>query len=98
MIPNFSKRVNQESRPLSRLGREKRDCTRVEVSLPATIWTSQDSTQGHVTNISLSGAFIILRKLPNLDQDLQLAIDMPNYSCAVFATTEIVRLEILHID
>lgn len=77
------------------LGEEKRAYPRVEVSLPATILNAQEPIDGVVKNISLGGVFILLRELPVLNGAfLDLVIEMPEHQHTIFASGEMVRVDI----
>lgn len=82
---------NDNQRPVKKV---KREYSRVEGSWPATILTAQGPIEGEVKNISLGGALIILRDLPDLNAPLRLAIEIPNELHAILATVELIRLDI----
>jgi hypothetical protein len=74
--------------------REKREYSRVEVEWPVNISAPQRLIQGTIINMSLGGAYIRLEELPNMNQNLSLSIEIPEYQYAVFATGETIRFEI----
>ena len=57
--------------------RERRDCSRVEVSWPVGMLTSAGLIEGEVKNISFEGAGIQCRELPKIDESLDLDILIP---------------------
>ncbi len=76
------------------LKEEKRDCSRVEGFWPVSIDTAHGPIHGEVKNISLTGAFILVPELPDPNQALRLAIDIPEYAYAILATAQMVRFEL----
>jgi c-di-GMP-binding flagellar brake protein YcgR len=74
--------------------RERREYSRAEVEWPVNISAAQRVIQGTVINMSLGGAYIRLEKLPNMNENLNLSIEIPEYQYAVFATGETIRFEI----
>ena len=93
-----SQRVRQCSSANVRLGKDKRDHTRVAVSLTVNMLTPKGPIEGVVKNISPDGALIVLPEIPNLNEILRLAIDIPDYEYAVLVSAKIVRLEIYNMD
>ncbi len=84
--------------PLSNLpsGEKKRRYTRIKVSWPAMILTSHGPVEGEVRDISLTGALLSIRELPNPNGDLRLAIEIPEFHYNLLATAEMIRLDIQH--
>ena len=74
--------------------KEKREYSRAEVEWPVDISAAQGLIQGTIKNMSLGGAYIHLKELPNMDENLNLSIEIPEHQYAVFATGETVRFEI----
>jgi len=72
--------------------KENRELSRIEVSWPSTISTSRGSIDGEVRNVSIDGAFLHCRELPNLEENLHLNIRLPDQQ-HLSATAKIVRLD-----
>ena len=95
MMPQFI----QQTLDRKTMARQKREYTRVELSLPISILTGKGAIDGEAKNLSLGGACIILRELPSLDGvPLSLVIELPGCNYAILATAEVVRLEIYDVD
>ena len=76
-------------------GEEKRAYPRVKISLPATILNAEAPIDGVVKNISLGGVLMLLRELPRLNGAfLDLAIEVPEHQHTIFASGEMVRVDI----
>ncbi|MBW1981132.1 MAG: PilZ domain-containing protein [Deltaproteobacteria bacterium] len=73
---------------------KRREYSRVSVSWPGSMHTSQGSYQIEVKNISLTGALIHCQELPNPDEIVQLAIEIPEHHYGLLVEAEMVRLEI----
>ena len=74
--------------------KEKREYTRAEVEWPVNISAAKGLIQGTIKNMSLGGAYIHLEELPNMDEDLDLSIEIPEHHYAVFANAEAIRFEV----
>ena len=74
--------------------KEKREYSRVEVELPVKISAAQGLIQGTIRNMSLGGAYIHLKELPDMDENLNLSIKIPEHHYALFATGEAIRFEV----
>ena len=70
-----------------------RQSPRSEVFIPVIVCTPKEEIKGKITNLSFTGAFILVAKLPDLTNPVQLFIDIPN-SHAILAIAEIVRFDI----
>jgi PilZ domain len=57
------------------------------------ICTPKEDIKGKMTDISLTGAFILVPKVPDLTNPVELFIDIPN-SHAILAIAAIVRFDI----
>ncbi len=77
--------------------KENREFSRIEVSWPSTISTSWGSMDGEIRNISLDGALVHCRGLPNLEETLHLDIRLPDQQ-RLSATAKIVRLDMGDYD
>ena len=72
----------------------RREYARVDVSWPATIFTAAGLIEGQVRNISIGGALINCRSLPNLEETFHVAIEIPDYLFPVAAKAKQVRLNV----
>ena len=72
----------------------RREYTRIEVSWPVSIFTSTGLIDGQIRNISIGGALINCKSLPNLDETFNLTIEIPQYFFPVAARVKKVRLNI----
>jgi len=70
-----------------------REHAHVELSLTVTACTAKGEIKGRLSDLSLSGAFILLPGLPDPTQQIKLIIDIPQTSPLVL-NAQIVRLEI----
>ena len=96
---NMTPQVLQRTLDRKTMARQKREYTRVELSLPISILTGQGAIDGEAKNLSLGGACIILRELPSLEGvPLSLVIELPDCNYAILATAEVVRMEIYAVD
>jgi hypothetical protein len=74
--------------------KERREYSRAEVEWPVNISAAQGIIQGKIKNMSLGGAYIHLQELPDMDENLDLSIEIPEHHYAVFANAETVRFEV----
>jgi hypothetical protein len=72
----------------------RREYARVDVSWPANIFTATGLIEGQVKNISIGGALINCRRLPDLEATFHLAIEIPQYLFPVAAKAKQVRLNV----
>ena len=72
----------------------RREYSRIEVSWPVSIFTSAGLIDGQIKNISIGGALINCKSLPDLDKTFNLTIDIPHYFFPVAAKVKKVRLNI----
>ena len=72
----------------------RREYARIDVSWPASIFTAAGLIEGKVRNISIGGALINCRSLPNLEETFHVAIEIPNYLFPVAAKAKQVRLNV----
>jgi len=77
---------------------DRREHSRVEVTWPVSIFTSQGPVEGEIKDISKGGALIHCNQLPETDQSLELRIDIPDHLLNISATVEKVRLNIDDTD
>jgi hypothetical protein len=74
--------------------KEKREYSRAEVEWPVNISCSQGFIRGTIKNMSLGGAYIHLEELPDMDENLDLSIEIPEHHYAVFAVGKTIRFEV----
>ena len=72
----------------------RREYSRVEVSWPVSIFTPAGLIDGRIKNISIGGALINCKSLPNLDETFDLTIEIPQYFFPVTAKVKKVRLNV----
>lgn len=82
----------------TRLVAQRREHARVEVSWPMIIFTPRGPIEGKVLNISLTGALIRCLELPNPAEALKLGIEIWEHCHVMFATAEMVRLDVRDYD
>ena len=75
------------------IAKKTRQSPRSQVFVPVMVCTPKEEIKGKMTDLSLTGAFILVPKLPDLTSSVQLFIDIPN-SHAILAIAEIVRFDI----
>jgi hypothetical protein len=80
------------------MAEQRRGHSRVEVSWPMSIFSPNAPIDGEVLNISLTGALICCLEIPNPDEALSLGIEILEHSHVMFATAEMVRLDIQNYD
>jgi hypothetical protein len=80
------------------MAEQRREHSRVEVSWPMSIFSPNAPIDGEVLNISLTGALICCLEIPNPDEALSLGIEILEHSHVMFATAEMVRLDIQNYD
>jgi hypothetical protein len=64
--------------------KEKREYSRAEVEWLVDISAAQGLIQGTIKNMSLGGAYIHLKELPNMDENLNLSIEIPEHRYALY--------------
>ena len=64
------------------------------MSWPVSIFTSAGLIDGQIKNISIGGALINCKSLPDLDETFNLTIEIPHYFFPVAAKVKKVRLNI----
>jgi len=82
----------------TRIVEQRREHSRVEVSWPMSIFTPRGPIEGRVLNISLTGALISCLELPNPVEALKLGIEIWEHRHVMFATAEMVRLDVRGYD
>jgi hypothetical protein len=69
---------------------------RVQVSLPVLVCTAREDIKAKITNLSLSGAFILLPEFPDLTELVELLIEIPRTRVMVVGA-RIVRFDMRSI-
>ena len=72
----------------------RREYSRIDVTWPVSIFTSAGLIDGQIKNISIGGALINCKSLPDLDETFNLTIEIPHYFFPVAAKVKKVRLNI----
>jgi hypothetical protein len=75
------------------IAKKTRQSPRIEVFVPVLVCTPKEEIKGKMIDLSYTGAFILVPKLPDLTGPVQLFIDIPN-SHAILAIAELVRFDI----
>jgi hypothetical protein len=78
--------------------KKAREYARAKVSWPLSILTVQGPLEGEVRDISLTGALIHCRELPDPDKPIPMAIEIPEQQHSIFATGEMIRLDIVDVE
>jgi hypothetical protein len=76
----------------------RREYSRIDVSWPVSIYTTAGLIDGELKNISIGGALINCRTLPDLDETFHLTIEIPDYLFPVAAKVKKVRLNVFDSD
>jgi len=94
LILEASRRVDESRRTFKEISPAKkaREYARAKVSWPLSILTVKGPLEGEVRDISLTGALIHCHELP--DPDSPMAIEIPEQHHSIFATGEMIRLDI----
>ena len=74
--------------------KEKREYSRAKVEWPVNISADQGLIQGKIKNMSLGVAYINLEELPDINENLDLSVEIPEHHYAVFANAETIRFEV----
>jgi hypothetical protein len=74
--------------------KREREYSRAKVSWPLSILTLHGPLEGEVRDISLTGALIHCHELPDPDRPIPMAIEIPEQHHSIFATGEMVRLDV----
>lgn len=72
--------------------KEKREYSRIELTWPVSISTTDGVIHGALKNISLGGVLVLCKRLPREDESFDLLIELPDYVFPVSATAKKVRL------
>ena len=96
LIIEATRRVDESKRTFTEVSTEKkaREYSRAKVSWPLSILTVQGPLEGEVRDISLTGALIHCHELPDPDSPIPMAIEIPEQHHSIFATGEMIRLDI----
>lgn len=96
LIIEATRRVDESKQTFTEVSTAKREreYTRAKVSWPLSILTVQGPLEGEVRDISLTGALIHCHELPDPDSPIPMAIEIPEQHHSIFATGEMIRLDI----
>jgi hypothetical protein len=78
--------------------KKAREYARAKVSWPLSILTLQGPVEGEVRDISLTGALIHCRELPDPDKPIPMAIEIPEQQHSISATGKMIRLDIEGVE
>ncbi|MGD8994540.1 MAG: PilZ domain-containing protein [Syntrophobacterales bacterium] len=96
LIIEATRRVDESKQRFTKASKAKkeREYARAKVSWPLSILTVQGPLEGEVRDISLTGALIHCHELPDPDSPIPMAIEIPEQHHSIFATGEMIRLDI----
>ena len=96
LILEASCRVDEAKNKSGEISTQKkgREYSRAKVSWPLSILTVQGPLEGEVRDISLTGALIHCHELPDPNQPIPMAMEIPEQQHSLFATGEMIRLDI----
>lgn len=77
---------------------KKREYSRLPVAWPVTILTPAGPISGEIRNVSLSGALVHCRQLPDPQHFHRLSIEIKKYAQTMLLTVEMIRLEVVYVD
>jgi len=76
----------------------KREYSRLPVAWPVSILTMAGPISGEIRNISLTGALVYCRQLPDPQHFHRLSIEIKNYGHTMLLTIEMIRLDVVYVD
>jgi hypothetical protein len=96
LILEATRRVDESKSTFTEVSTVKkaREYARAKVAWPLSILTVQGPLEGEVRDISLTGALIHCYELPDPDSPIPMAIEIPEQHYSIFATGEMIRLDI----
>jgi hypothetical protein len=77
---------------------KKREYSRLPVAWPVSILTAAGPISGEIRNISLTGALVYCRQLPNPKHFHRLSIEIKKYGHMMLLTVEMIRLDVVYVD
>jgi hypothetical protein len=77
---------------------KKRQYSRLPVAWPASILTAAGPISGEIRNISLTGALVYCRQLPDPQHFQRLSIEVKKYAHIMLLTVEMIRLDVVYVD
>ena len=77
---------------------KKREYARLPVVWPVSILTSAGPISGEIRNVSLSGALVYCRQLPDPQHFHRLSIEIKKYAQTMLLTVEMIRLDVVYVD
>lgn len=76
----------------------KREHARLPVAWPVSILTAAGAISGEIRNISLTGALIYCRQLPDPKHFHRLSIEIKKHAHMMRLTVEMIRLDVVYVD
>ncbi|HYA03921.1 MAG TPA: PilZ domain-containing protein [Syntrophobacteria bacterium] len=76
------------------MAKKQRQHSRVKVSFSATMASGGRTIAGKIENVSLTGALIHCKELPNLSKRVELTIELPSHHYVISVHAKIIRLDI----
>lgn len=77
---------------------KRREYSRLPVSWPVSILTTAGPISGEIKNISLTGALVYCRQLPDPKHFHHLSIEIKKYAYTMLLTAEMIRLDVVYVD
>jgi len=77
---------------------KKREYSRLPVAWPVSILTTAGPISGEIRNISLTGALVYCRQLPDPKHFHRLSIEIKKYAYTMLLTVEMIRLDVVYVD
>jgi hypothetical protein len=77
---------------------KKREYSRLPVAWPVSILTAAGPIVGEIRNISLTGALVYCRQLPDPKHFHRLSIEIKKYAHIMLLTVEMIRLDVVYVD
>jgi len=77
---------------------KKREYSRLPVAWPVSILTPAGPIAGEIRNVSLSGALVHCRQLPDPQHFHRLSIEIQKYGQTMLLTVEMIRLDVVYVD
>ena len=77
---------------------QKREYSRLPVAWPVSILTMAGPISGEIRNVSLSGALVYCRQLPDPQHFHRLSVEIKKYAHTMLLTIEMIRLDVVYVD
>jgi hypothetical protein len=79
------------------MGSERRKHSRHATAWPVVVNTDEWSMEGRVNNISLGGALIFCKELPDMSGLIRLEIQIPEHHYAIAPTARVIHFDVAEI-